>query len=131
MPRRPASPPPAPKRVRIGHRFYAVVFLPSITSEGVACDGLCVWQPAQLLLGDYLDGQALAETFIHECLHACHAEAGLTDASTEEDFTTFDAKALCRLEQDNPSAMRWYRWLLKQLPALPDPSSVPQAQAPT
>lgn len=105
MPTKPLTP---PKRVRIGHRFYRVKFLPEIESENVLCDGLCVWQPAEILIANYLDPQALAETFLHECLHAMHQESGVVDESTEEQCTTLDAKSLCRLWQDNPAAMRWW-----------------------
>lgn len=49
----------------------------------------------------------------HEVLHAMHSEAGLTDDSGEEAFTTLTAKSLCKFYQDNPTATRWVLACLK------------------
>lgn len=96
-----------PKRLRISHRFYAVVYTQGIETEGFACYGLCQFDKGEILIDETLAPEHAAEILLHEVLHAIHNEAGLTDASTEEDFTTLGAKGLCRFIQDNPTAWRW------------------------
>jgi hypothetical protein len=105
--------PSAPLRVRIGHRFYAVRYVETIEHEGVPCDGLCVYDCAEVLLFQGLPPDAMAEKFLHEVLHALHWELGLSDDSDEEAFTNLVAKGLCRFHQDNPGATRWLLHSLK------------------
>jgi hypothetical protein len=54
----------------------------------------------------------LANTFIHEVLHAIHWVYGLMPAEdrqlTEEDFTELTANGLCAFWQDNPKACTWW-----------------------
>ena len=52
--------------------------------------------------------QQLANTFLHECMHAIHRVYGCLDSSTEEDFTHLGANGLCAFWQDNPHAMDWF-----------------------
>jgi hypothetical protein len=52
--------------------------------------------------------QSLADTFLHEALHAIHVYFDLQDDNDEEDFTLFGARGLCQLWQDNPKAMAWW-----------------------
>jgi hypothetical protein len=102
-----------PRRVRIGHRFYSVEYVPSIQYEQTECNGLCVFNESKILIYEGLTPDVMAEVFTHECLHAIHWEAGLTDESDEETYTTLTAKALCRFYQDNPSATKWLLASLK------------------
>jgi hypothetical protein len=55
-----------------------------------------------------MSAQNLADTFLHETLHAIHWIFALDDDSDEEDFTLFGAHGLCQLWQDNPDAMAWW-----------------------
>lgn len=97
-----------PKRLRIGHRFYAVKYVDAIEADdGSACNGLCVFDRSEILILQSLTPDVMAEIVLHEVLHAVHWEAGLTDDSDEEAFTNLTAKALCRFYQDNPTATRW------------------------
>lgn len=60
----------------------------------------------------------VANTFIHEVLHAIHWVYGLMrpgssgpaapDEPTEEEYTTQTANGLCAFWQDNPEAMKWW-----------------------
>lgn len=109
--------PTPPKRLRIGHRFYRVSYVEPeqlIAEDGSACNGLCVFDSAEIRIWKGLQPDVMAEIVLHESLHAMHWEAGLTDESTEEQFTTQDAKNLCRFYQDNPAAMRWMFACLKK-----------------
>lgn len=53
--------------------------------------------------------QQLANTMLHECMHAIHWVYGLRDDSDEESFTNLSANGLCAFFQDNPDVMTWLR----------------------
>lgn len=59
--------------------------------------------------------QNLANTFIHEVLHAIHwwlaCDPGAQDV--EEEYTLKGANGLCAFLQDNPKAVSWMQRLLK------------------
>lgn len=104
------KPLPRPLRVRIGHRFYRVAWPDAIALDdaGGAANGMTYYADSRIEVLASLTDDVAAEIFLHECLHASHWEQGLDDGSTEEQYANLDAKGLCRLWQDNPSAMRWW-----------------------
>jgi len=60
-----------------------------------------------------MTGKKLANTFIHECIHAIHWVYGLwrredETPATEEQYTEFSSNGICALWQDNPEAMKWW-----------------------
>jgi hypothetical protein len=61
--------------------------------------------------------QNLADTFLHEAIHAIHYYFDLGDENGEEDFTLFGARGLCLLWQDNPKAMAWWMSINRQAAA--------------
>jgi len=58
--------------------------------------------------------QQLANTFIHEVIHAIHWDRGLVrdeeeiGAPSEEEYTMLLANGLCAFWQDNPHATKWW-----------------------
>lgn len=96
-----------PKHVRIGHRTYTIVFKTGIELEGFPCNGLCLYDQSELHIDASLKPDVMAEVVWHECLHAMHWEAGLTDSSGEEEYTSLTAKALVRFRQDNKTLVKW------------------------
>lgn len=64
-----------------------------------------------------MSSQKLANTFIHEVIHAIHWVYGLMRSGeelqpTEEEYTTLTANGLCAFWQDNPQAAAWWQQLL-------------------
>lgn len=60
-----------------------------------------------------LSKQKLANTFMHEIIHAIHMVYDLGDNSTEEAFTSRTANGICAFWQDNPQAVKWWKRLVK------------------
>jgi hypothetical protein len=54
--------------------------------------------------------QKMAETLLHEVLHAIHMMYDLYDENTEEEFTVFTSRGLIMVFMDNPY---FFDWLLK------------------
>lgn len=56
----------------------------------------------------------LANTFIHEVLHAIHWVYGLYSGKPDEEtYTTQGANGLCAFWQDNPEAVAWWGEVLQ------------------
>jgi hypothetical protein len=55
-----------------------------------------------------MEAQELADTFIHEALHAMCRFHDLNDEDDEETYVTRLAHALCAFWRDNPKAADWW-----------------------
>lgn len=98
-----------PKALKIGnYRFPVVLLEPGAAQASNAHGSMCpVEQTIRISPGQ--NPQNLADTFIHEVIHAIHFHFELLgDESPEELITTFTAHGLCQLWQDNPMAMAWW-----------------------
>lgn len=61
---------PAAIRLTINSQRWTLRFKRSITHEGVACDGLCVYEKKEIWIRSDLKGQDLVDTVAHEVMHA-------------------------------------------------------------
>lgn len=68
----------------------------------------------KIRVAQHQTAQNLADTFLHEVLHAIHVYFDLQDENDEEDFTLFGARGLCQVWQDNPKAMDWWASINRQ-----------------
>jgi hypothetical protein len=95
-----------PKSVVIGGYVYRVV----LKDDSDMPDNLgeCRFNRHELWICRSQSVQSLANTFIHEVLHAINGDRGLDDSSTEEQFTTQDASGLCAFARHNPTAFIWW-----------------------
>ncbi len=53
--------------------------------------------------------QHILDTFIHEVLHACWAQAALSDDDDEERIITGLSNAFTQVLKDNPEFLKWIR----------------------
>lgn len=97
-----------PKRVRIGCYDFSVVIMGGNDQDNDRLYGDMNAPLQRIRLAPHLSPQRLANTFIHEVLHAIHGYLGITDDSTEEECTTRGANGLCMFWQDNPEACKWW-----------------------
>lgn len=102
-----------PRELRIGCYTYRVEISEIADSMAGAEFGHMniINQKIRLMKG--MSRQKLANTFLHEVLHAIHWVYGLwAENSDEEAFTCQTANGMCAFWQDNPAAMRWLQELL-------------------
>ncbi|TSP13938.1 hypothetical protein [Cupriavidus campinensis] len=96
-----------PKRVRIGAFWFDVEVIPPY--EGTGEFGHMNVGSQMIRVSPDQRPENLANTFIHEVIHAIHWANGLLDEkSDEEDYTIAAANGLCAFVQDNPEAMAWF-----------------------
>ncbi|MCY1363934.1 hypothetical protein D9M69_507170 [compost metagenome] len=95
-----------PKRVRVGRYWFDVEVIPPF--EGSEFGHMNIGsQMIRVCEGQRPEN--LANTFIHEVIHAIHWANGLLgEKSDEEDYTVAAANGLCAFWQDNPEAVAWF-----------------------
>ena len=98
-----------PSTVKIGCYSFKVEVGPSWAFQNSSELGHCNLDECAIRLSPTLSPQQLANTFLHEVIHAIHWVYGLEDTSNEERFTNETANGLCALWQDNPQTMDWWK----------------------
>lgn len=97
-----------PKKLKIGCYSFRVEVLEADDAEADAQFGHMNSVNQKIRVRPGMTAQNLADTFIHEVIHAIHWHANLYNDNTEEEFTLLTAHGLCSLWQDNPKAMKWW-----------------------
>lgn len=102
-----------PKTVRIGCYTYDVGIMHGDDADIAEVAGATSGLRQMIRVRPHMKPQQLANTFMHEVLHAIHYVYGLKDGDEEEKFTNQTANGLCAFWQDNPEACRWWVKLLE------------------
>lgn len=106
-----------PKKVRIGFSTYEIRIMDRDSGD---INGICGSSHAikqVITITDQMAPQQVANTFLHEVIHAVHHMAGLMHRevpASEEEYTNLTANGLCAFMQDNPEAMLWVMNTLSQ-----------------
>ena len=100
-----------PKRIRILNLNWTVKFVNKSCKETSQAWGWC--DPSEQTIFIYEDQKpdAMADTFLHECLHAIVFSLG-ADVKEEENIVHRIATGLCTVWKQNPSAFKWWESLL-------------------
>jgi len=99
----------APKRLKVFYRHVPVLYLPRSRMDGN--DG--IWDQTRITIAAELRGRELADTFLHEVLHAIRDTFG-HERAKDEDAVQFHATAITTFWSDNPSALRWWAKLISR-----------------
>lgn len=109
-----------PKTVRVGCFVFRIEVREFEDHEAEGTFGHMNPISQKICLRPGMSSQNLADTFIHEILHAIFwfHEAGrftgdVAMSDAEEEFVTKGAHGLCQFWQDNPKAVAWWAKLLK------------------
>ena len=102
-----------PKRVRVGSYYFRIEVGEASDHETEATFGHMNPVSQKIRLRPGMTAQNLANTFIHECIHAMNFCSGAGRncedwGESEEDYTTKIANSLCTFWQDNPEAVAWW-----------------------
>ena len=95
-----------PKRLKVLNLSYKVRFVASIEAAG-----WCDFERQEIVLAEGQSKEALADTFLHEVLHAVGHLMGVEYETEEQTVQTF-ATGLTTFWQANPGALRWWANLL-------------------
>jgi hypothetical protein len=97
-----------PQQMKVGNFWFAIELISQEASELAGSFGACNLRSQLITLADNMTPQNLADTLLHELLHAIHWVADVDDEADEEQFTLMTAHGLCQLWQDNPEEMLWW-----------------------
>lgn len=98
-----------PRAIRIGNFNFLVKLVSVGESQATNRHGLMCPVQQIIEISPGQNAQNLADTFIHEVIHAIHYHFDLLDDNNqEEQITTMTAHGLCQVWQDNPKAMAWW-----------------------
>jgi Zn-dependent peptidase ImmA (M78 family) len=95
------------KSIRIGYRTYQIkawTDLELVTTESY---GQCDKQRGIIYVCTHLDDVVIADTLLHEVLHAVWHEYGLQDDDREERIVHTLASGLIQVMRDNPQVIRY------------------------
>ena len=105
------SPLRRPRRIRVLNLTYKIKFVDDTERIAAEADGWCDSSNQTIVLYSKLPNEALADTFLHECIHAVSETMGI-DWGNEEAVARRVATGLCTLWKNNPSAFKWWLSLL-------------------
>lgn len=102
-----------PARVRVGCHIFNIVVGSYENHEEEGTYGHMNSFQNRISLRPGLPGLKLANTFLHEVLHAIHWVYGLSKhpeerQPSEEEYTELGANGICAFWQDNPEAIKWW-----------------------
>lgn len=97
-----------PRRIHVGPHTFRVVIAPADGSPHlVENDGCTVFDEYRVFLRDNLPLQGAVTTVLHEVTHCVNWVYGVTDESTEEQFTTQHAVGQLEVLMRNPRLLSW------------------------
>ena len=100
-----------PKKMMILNLPYKVKFVEQTERDAADAYGWCDYDNQTIVVCKAIPKEAMADTFLHECLHAV-AHAMDVNWRKEEQVARRLATGLCTLWKQNPAAFRWWRNLL-------------------
>jgi|TARA_R100001463_G_scaffold2960_3_gene12259 Zn-dependent peptidase ImmA (M78 family) len=105
------SEPKPPRKVKILNFTYKVKFVEATERDAAEADGWCDYDNQIIVICKSMSNQAIADTFLHECIHALNHSVGI-NFRKDEDIARKVGTGICTLFKDNKAAMRWWISLL-------------------
>lgn len=105
-----------PKKVRIGFQSYEIRIMDKDSGDINLICGSSHALKQVITITDQMVPQQVANTFLHEVIHAIHHVYGLQhrEDPSEEEYTNLTTNGLSAFIQDNPEAMLWIMDSLSQ-----------------
>ena len=101
------------KKFRVLHLDYTVEFFGASVSSAANKLGWHHATEQKICLSSELLPQQMADTFIHELLHALCWVLDIRDGVSEESLCTRLSTGMCSVQRDNPEWFDWWKGLLK------------------
>ena len=109
------SPPPKakprPKRLRVLNLNWSIVFVDKKCKDTTEAWGWCDPSEQTIFICEEQKPDAMADTFMHEVLHAIVYSLGV-NVKEEENIVHRMATGICTVWRQNPSAFKWWEGLL-------------------
>tara|TARA_Y100001938_G_scaffold135908_1_gene198116 strand:- start:3774 stop:4097 length:324 start_codon:yes stop_codon:yes gene_type:complete len=103
---------PRPKRIRVLNLSWKVDFVDKGVSKASESLGWCDYETQTICIFEDQTPESMADTFLHEILHALFYAMGIEPTGDEENVITRISTGLCTVWSTNPLAFRWWQTLL-------------------
>ncbi len=103
--------PRPPRQLKILNYIYRVKFVEKTEKAAAEAYGWCDYDNQTIVICKDMPPQAIADTFLHECIHALNAALGI-NFNKDEDIARKVGTGICTLFKDNKAAMKWWMSLL-------------------
>lgn len=101
-----------PKRIRILNLSWKVEFVDKAISTASESLGWCDYDNQTISLFEDQSNESMADTFLHEVLHALFYAMGIEPTGDEENVICRISTGLCTVWSTNPLVFRWWQSLL-------------------
>jgi hypothetical protein len=102
---------PRPKRLRVMNLNWSIVFVDKKSKDATEAWAWCDPSEQTIFLCEDQKPDAMADSFLHETLHAIVYSLG-ANVKEEENIVHRMATGLCTVWKQNPSAFKWWESLL-------------------
>jgi hypothetical protein len=107
------SKPPRPVAIRIINLDYDILWRNRVWYEDTKCFGRCDNNEQEIEIYEDLKPSKMADTFLHEVMHAVYCNMGLTGKRRREETVVNQlATGLTNVWRDNPAVFAWWAALL-------------------
>lgn len=109
-----------PATIRILHLEFDLRLVDDTFYNAAGAYGHCDNKTLVISVFKSIRPALLADTTIHEILHAIHFAVGCEDELKEEQIALQYSGPLCMVIRDNPVLMNWLNFLLRPSGCIPD-----------
>lgn len=102
-----------PATIQILHLEFELRFADETFFDAAGAYGHCDKKRQVITVFKDMRPALMADTTLHECLHAMHFAVGCEEEMREEQIALQFAGPLCMLIRDNPELMDWLTSLLR------------------
>jgi hypothetical protein len=105
-----------PKKIQILNLVYKIRWVDNAIQIGSEAQGWCDFENQLIVINGDNSAQIIAETWLHEVLHALLFALDLTDAAEidHEQIVSRTATGLCTIWKQNPAAFKWWTEQIKK-----------------
>lgn len=103
-----------PATICILHLDFELRFADETFFDAANAFGYCDKKRLIITVCEKLRPALMADTTIHECLHAAHFATGCEETMTEEQIAMQLSGPLCMIIRDNKGLMDWLQFLLSK-----------------
>lgn len=105
-----------PTKVQVLNLEYAIRWVDNAIQIGSEAHGWCDFENQLIVINGDNSPQIVAETWLHEVLHALLFALDLVDTSNidHEQIVSRTATGICTIWKQNPAAFRWWSDLMKK-----------------
>ena len=105
-----------PTKVQVLNLEYAIRWVDNAIQVGSEAHGWCDFENQLIVINGDNSAQIVAETWLHEVLHALLVSLDLVDTTNldHEQIVSRTATGLCTIWKQNPTAFKWWTEQMKK-----------------